>query len=528
MALTAPSIHFAARPPGGREGDYTARWIAAVAIIVSIAAFAYYSSRGAILFYKDSISHMEIARRLIDSPTPGFGQLGGVWLPLPHLLNAPLAWIDSFYYSGLAGSFVSMTAYVITSALLYKITFTLTEHKLAGIVASAVFMANPNVLYLQSTPMTELLLFACISGMIYGTQRWIQTDRSTYLVQAGIAGFLGTLTRYEAWIMLAAMFAVVVYVCWRKGYQYRRLEGTVLAFLYISALGIAGWMVWNTLIFGNPFYFQNGEYAKPSLWVDEGEQAVGNWWVALKTYFYAVTENLWLPVVVLMAVGIIVIIARERLALSTLPMLSLIVLFPFFVFALHEGMRPLHVVQVTNSVYNVRFGLPMVLLAAISIGYLVSTFGARRDVMRSVAAGSLALAGVTTLTGFASDENVITLKEAIAENTSGYSQASDEASEYLSDNFTGGTVLMESFGNEMVLFNAQISPRHIYEGSYQLWDPALQHPASNDIQWIVSRYSTKYSTQPDQVHQALHGTDRLNEYELVFENEAYRIYRERP
>lgn len=526
MALTTPSTEFTHRAEP-REIDYAARWIAAVAAIVSIAAFAYYSSLGAILLYKDSISHMEIARRLVDSPTPGFGQLGGVWLPLPHLLSAPVAWIDSLYYSGFAGSVVSMTAYVITSVLLYTITIGLTGHKLAGIVAAAVFMANPNVLYLQSTPMTEILLFACITGMIYGTQRWIQTDQSKYLVQAGIAGFLGTLTRYEAWVMLAAMFAVVVYVCWRKGYQYRRLEGTVLAFLYVSALGIVGWLIWNALIFGNPFYFQNGEYAKPSLWVDEGEQAVGNWWVALKTYFYAVAENLWMPMVVLMVVGVIVIIARERLALSTLPALSLMVLFPFFVFALHEGMRPLHVVQVTNSVYNVRFGLPMILLAAISIGYLVSTFRARKSLLKGVAVASVALAGATTLMGFTSDENVITLKEANAENISGYSQASDGASEYLNENFTGGTVLMESFGNEMVLFNAEISPRHLYEGSYQLWDPALKHPASNDIQWIVSRYSTKYSTQPDQVHQALHGTDRLNEYELVFENEGYRIYKER-
>src|SRR5436190_22833627 len=120
---------------------------------------------------------------------------------------------------------------------------------------------------MQSTPMTEVLMFACIAGMVYGTQRWIQTENYHYLIGAGVAAFLGTLTRYEVWILLVALTAVVVLVAWRKGYGRARIEGTALACLFIAVLGIVSWLGWNQLSFGNPLNWQNGQYAKPSLWV---------------------------------------------------------------------------------------------------------------------------------------------------------------------------------------------------------------------------------------------------------------------
>ena len=57
----------------------------------SIASYLYFLHRGVTLAYPDAISHLLIARRVIDSPTGGVAQLGAVWLPLPHLLTLPLS-----------------------------------------------------------------------------------------------------------------------------------------------------------------------------------------------------------------------------------------------------------------------------------------------------------------------------------------------------------------------------------------------------------------------------------------------------
>ena len=45
---------------------------------------------------------------------------------------------------------------------------------------------------------------------------------------------------------------------------------------------------------------------------------------------------------------------------------------PFYVYALYAGQRPLHVMQIKGNLYNVRFGLLMVLPIAIFLGYLVT------------------------------------------------------------------------------------------------------------------------------------------------------------
>ena len=65
------------------------RWDREIALLawltacVSILSFLFYLRRGEILLYGDAVAHINIARRVFDSRTPGLLQLGTVWLPLP-------------------------------------------------------------------------------------------------------------------------------------------------------------------------------------------------------------------------------------------------------------------------------------------------------------------------------------------------------------------------------------------------------------------------------------------------------------
>ncbi|EHB58538.1 glycosyl transferase family 2 [Mycolicibacterium rhodesiae JS60] len=505
-----PGPEVAVRP------DRTAAWVALGAAVMSASAYAYFASKGMALGYKDSISHLQIAARTLNSPTSGFAQLGGVWLPLPHILMLPLVWFTPFYYSGFAGSAVSMASYVVACVYVYKTAFGLTRSKIPSLAGLAVFALNPNVLYMQSTPMTELLLFAGIAASTYYLQQWIQTEehdrKYPYLFAAAIAAFIACLTRYEAWPFTIVVGGIVALVAWRQ-YGRQAIAGVTLGFGFLAGAAIAMWLGWNLLIFGNPLNFQSGKYAKPSLWVGEGELAVGHPAVAAKTYWYAVVENLGIAVVLASILGVIVLVIRRR-SLVILPVLGLLTIAPFFVTALTVGQRPLHVEQITHDLYNVRFGLLMVLPAAVLVSYVISILPAR-----SWIAGLAAAAACTLLPLIpGGPTQIVTARE----GSIGFPATAIATSEFLREHYDGGVILIESFGNESVLFHARIPlSNNVYEGSYQKWDPALSNPPGQRIRWIVMRGGNG----SDEAFRELEDSAKLNDYTEVFSNDLYLVYK---
>ena len=86
--------------------------LAGAAIAVSILSFIHFFRSGQILLYGDAVAHINIARRVFDSRTPGLLQLGTVWLPLPHILTMPFISNRWLWQSGAGGSIVAMVAYV--------------------------------------------------------------------------------------------------------------------------------------------------------------------------------------------------------------------------------------------------------------------------------------------------------------------------------------------------------------------------------------------------------------------------------
>jgi hypothetical protein len=519
--------------PAKAGRDLAAWGVALAAAVISVIAYAVTVRLHGSLLYVDSISHLEIARRVVSSTSPGLAQLGYVWLPLPHLLMLPLVWITALYQNGFAGSIVSMAAYVATAVLIYKITFRLTSRKFAGVVAAGVFALNVNMLYMQSTPMTEALLFAMLAAMVYCVQQWADTDRYQYLIAGAIAALCATLTRYESWPVLACLALAVIVIAQlrRPGALTPRIrlastQDRFIAFAVMAFAGIAAWLIWNWAIFGNPLDFQTGDFAKPSNWVSSGEPFIGNWVIAAKTYWYAMMDNETGPLLLVAAAGLVCLIAREwrsrRTIGRTLPVLSLLIIFPFFIVSLYGGQRPLHVLQISNDLYNVRFGLIMLVPAAILAGYLVGTLQRIRPVM--YVAGGLVLALAAGLgASLLRHDNVITYTAARETLTSSTVVAQDPVVTYLKGHYAGGLVLMESFGNENVAF-AIPSDQLVYEGSYRQWLPSLKNPAASHIEWIVARCGNTPS--PDKVCLTL-GQAQLSSYSLVYQtaDHDYRVYR---
>src|ERR1700676_3327951 len=84
-----------------------------LAIFASVFSFLIYNRHGDVLLYGDAVAHINIARRVFDSKTPGLLQLGTVWLPLPHLLIVPFIVSKQMWQGGAGGSIPSMAGFVL-------------------------------------------------------------------------------------------------------------------------------------------------------------------------------------------------------------------------------------------------------------------------------------------------------------------------------------------------------------------------------------------------------------------------------
>ena len=133
--------------------------VLAFSMAASFAAIVWSWNHAAMLNYGDAVAHLHIARRVFDSRTPRFSQLGSVWLPLPHILLIPFVQNYAWWANGLAGVIPSASAYIASCAGIYR----LARHWLnpaPSALALVFFALNPNLLYLQTTAMTEPL-FLC-------------------------------------------------------------------------------------------------------------------------------------------------------------------------------------------------------------------------------------------------------------------------------------------------------------------------------------------------------------------------------
>ena len=88
----------------------------AAALTGGALAALFYQRLGLTLSHYDARGHLIVARRIFDSITPGWQQIGAVWLPLPHLLNAIPVQIDVFYRTGLSAVAISVLSFAVTCA----------------------------------------------------------------------------------------------------------------------------------------------------------------------------------------------------------------------------------------------------------------------------------------------------------------------------------------------------------------------------------------------------------------------------
>ena len=485
--------------------------LAPLAISISFASFFYCLRHQDLLLYGDAVAHINIARRVFDSQTPGLLQLGTVWLPLPHLLMVPFLVSRSMWQSGMGGSLPSLLAYIVAVIGVFRLLRTLFTSKPAGAgwaarfaawLATAIFAANPNLIYLQTTAMTEPLYLALyiwavvfFAEAIEGCQRGQTRGGSSSLFKAGLCLAGACLTRYDGWLLAAVMVTTILALAWVGNFTALKTGARRLLLLSLAAPLL--WLGYNALVYRNPFEFANGPYSAKAI---EQRRAVPGMpphpgshdlRVAFQYFFKSAELNLsntrlqWFWVGSLPLGSAIVVLFKRKLW----PLLLLWTPVPFYMLSIAYGGVPIFLpVWSPFSYYNVRYGIEMlpafaVFTAIAAYGFI--TFLSPGKAQALVAVAFLACVGLSYFQVFA--RGPISFEEGVVNGKSRIALETQLSSVF--EQLPQTVTYLMYLGDHVGAFERAGIPlrRVVNEGNHRpwkrpidpdgLWERALAHPA---------------------------------------------------
>ncbi len=472
---------------------------------LSIQTYIYFLNNGLGLAYNDARSHLDIGRRVVEGLKPGLAQLGSVWLPLTHLLMVPTIWNDFMWHSGLAGALQSMVSFVATVFLIYLFLKHLHVGIFGRIIGILVFITNLNILYLQSTAMTELLLIGTMTAGTYYLFLWFEKEHIFDLILASFAIMLSSLIRYDGWFLLF-MAAVLITLYMFFKYGYKRAEGTFLLFCTLGAFGIFLWFLWNYLIFGDPLFFAFGPYSALAQQTQLESAGVlptkHNWFLSAKIYLYALIFNSNMYVAILGTLGAIIMFIDKKISVP-LKIASLTLFAPllFNILALYLGHSVLYIQGISgNTWFNVRYGIMLIPSFAIFIGYLFDKAGKLKFPLL-VSLIFVIFFAFNSYDAVTIDDGRVGSSQKNVKEVSGWLNRHAKNKE--------GFILISAASHDAIIFSSGLPmKRFIHEGTGKYWESATTSP-DRWARWIIMR------------------TNDINDqtFKLVKETPGYKYYK---
>jgi len=491
--------------------------VAWMALALGLVALAYCVRHGSLLLYGDAVAHLHIARRVFDSITPGFRQLGSVWLPLPHILLLPFVWNMGWWHSGLAGACLSIPSYVLGCAGMYRLARMWLDMP-AAVVVAAFYGLNPGLLYMATTAMTEPLFLA---EMIWAVLLIVQYQRalvapeptertqpSRLLIGAGLVLVGAIFTRYDGWVYAAAawLFATWPLVASRRRGSWKGpVAGAWVLFTALLIAAPALWLAYNAKQFGDPLDFIRGPYSARAIEVKttppgaSSHPGVHNMHVSALYFLKAAQMGaaplrlgrllLWLSAGGTLAA---LWVFRRR---QIWPVLLLWLPLPFYAYSVAYGSVPIFIpVWRPFSWYNTRYGMELLPAFALFAGCLVPLLCGRAPQVRRYAAPACWLLVVANSVVLLRARPLV-FQEAVANSRSRVAFETALAKELL-EIPSQGFILMHVSNDVGAVQQASIPLRRIVnEGDYLTWQHALEDPAH--------RASIVVALDGDQVAQAI-------------------------
>ena len=392
--------------------DSEVRLLAWLATCVSVFSFLFFYRNGDVLLYGDAIAHMNIARRVFDSKTPGLLQLGTVWLPLPHLLMIPSLLSNEMWQRGVGGSLPSMAAYMFGVIGIFRLVRGALSRtaqpdapaRIAAWIAAIVYAANPNLIYMQATAMGESLYLTLFIWAVAYFGESVRGDAKA-LTKCALCLAAACLTRYDGWFLAAAMAGVALLASFPRGNvtlksselrssELRpstfRIPRTAAKFILIAASAPLLWLAYNGIVYRNPLEFANGPYSaraierKTQSTGYQGHPGSGNLLLAERYFVKSAEANLagdeWLgrAWILLALAGAVAAALAGRYPLNKVsavpavwPLLFLLVPLPFYALSVAYGGVPIFIpAWWPFTHYNVRYGLQLLPAFAAALAIL--------------------------------------------------------------------------------------------------------------------------------------------------------------
>ncbi len=469
-------------------------------------------------FFIDAVAHLNFARLMTDSMTPGLSQIG-YWPPLLHILMAPFAAITPLYESGLAGAFLLVPVLAIGALALYRIVYELVSDEerasaraeksakeidrqrtpsallptVLGIGAVLIYLLNPHVLFYSAVPMMELLFMTTVIVSAYFFLRWQRKGRLSDLILLGIFVALSAMARFEGVLLLPFAAVLVVAGLLHRGASRRRIEAIIIIFSMVAVVGTGFIMFYDWAYGGHPLIFMGGG-EKPRVDVPEvageGTDRLSKdsiyWSIA---YLKAASFRVNGPAVVYFALfgGILAaLLSRRRFEMAG-TMLILLLPMVAMIYALYRGTH----LEVPDfppfGTFNLRYALMWMGFAAVAsslgvyalVGYVsrhIRTVNIKPLATVCVLLIVVGIAGAVNLRLFTSDKVFSAWPQPVEKTRTNIAAHFDAHYDY-------GKILVSRFNGEYVIQEMNLSLSNlIQEANWRYYQNALYKP------WLYARW----------------------------------------
>jgi hypothetical protein len=505
-------------------------------------------------YYGDGVSHLVIARRVFDTLTPALAQLGGVWLPMTHLLLMPFVANDFLFHTGLAGTIVSISATAVTAVALFRILRLQFGSSMVGIFGSFLYFLNPSVIYMGIVPMMEALFMMFFMISVYYIQKWYYLSVSEQkvwiqyrtILKCALAVSAASLTRYEGWILPLGLMFIPLFVQlfiqrkkWGK-IEKLRLQALLSVVLIFGFIGITSWIAWNLVIFKDPLYSLTGPYSAAAQ-ADSREYNKHyklNPVASLSLIFDAAEQMYGLHVLAISLLGLSLYLysgtKRKQLTFYLLTVLMLMAPIMSDIAAMIQGSG--EIVRTGDSWFNGRYLIFMAPLLAFGSTFLLNSVVEIRRINRwkplMIISTVLIIAGSYAFT-FASQsfeyDKAVALNAVESLPSSRPAQNALETGKQLGRSYEDGNIVLLTLSGDShrIMLESNVPLKNFIDlSNSQYWEISIQSPWIYGNYVVLQKQVNQMSYDPlKDVAQYWHVNKQtlLEHYNLTYENDRFEI-----
>ena len=367
-------------------------------------------------------------------------------------------------------------------------------------------MANPSVLYLQSTPMTEPLLFGVTLLAVARTANWLDRDAPSAR-GPGLAIAAACMTRYEAWPICAAIVALAFAVLLRRGHAPSSALRHVARLAIYPAIAIviflfnSRWTVGSWFVSSGFYVAENEALGLPLVAWDQVREGL---------YRLSGAVTVWPAYAAAAAVVFVFVRSRERASIVLVLALTAAAALPLY--AYHEG-HP----------FRIRYSVPLVIACAALIG---TGIGLLPRLTRAIAAVAIVAATVWQLSPIDRATPLIAESQRDAVHAVGRGAVT----QYLASHWDQRPIMMSmgSLAHYMHDLSQHGFAIHdfLHEGNGEVWKSAVAFGPRTYVRWVAIEESAEGG---DALYQRTK-EDRafLRGFERVAEGGGVALYRATP